>query len=384
MKLELFPLLSIVILAACNTTTKEYGTDTVLRPLEQTIKVNDVSEYISSAEFIVLEEDSMSLLSYPDKVVRDPKGNFIIVDSDIICLFSRKGRFLGRIGAIGRGPGEYVTVNGVCLSDNNKEVAVLSLAEANIYDAENYTFLRKVEFPLINYDGIIPAEDGGWYLVTATTSAPDENMAGRNILRKFDNGGKAPIEQTIPAKGYVMNVYMTSQGYDGGWYLRPLEGENVLYKIKGGEVTAVCGIDFGDEQAPDGYIYNNGKFDLTRFIRSEYFKCIFHVHDTKDQLFFMVMGPKGNVNNFIYGQGMKSGIWWEDDIYDTMPTLFVASDETGFYVSFPDVKSFLDKAPEEMNPLTRYMVAEYKRQQIQGNDNPLLVRLEFDIPDERH
>ena len=177
---------------------------------------------------------------------------------------------------------------------------------------------------------------------------------------------------------------MFTQSYDGGWYLRPLEGDNVLYKIKNGEVTAVCGIDFGKEQVPDGYIYNNGQLDYGRFINSKYFKGIFYVHDTKEQLFFTVMGPDGNPNNFLYGSDMKSGIYWVDDIIDSVsPPIFIASDEKGFYVSFPSVKYLLDKEPEQMNPLTRYMMSEYKRQQIECNDNPLLVRLEFDIPDEK-
>ncbi len=373
----------VVTLTAC-TTTKEYNTDTVLKPLEQAVKVDDVSKYISSAEFIVLEEDSMSLLTYPDKVIRDTKGNFIIADSGIAHLFSNDGKSLGRVGALGRGPGEYMSVADVCFSNDMKEVAILNFINANIYDTENYDFQRRIEFSALNYDGIIPAENGGWYLVsTASTTVMNGDMVGKGVLYKFDSDGKGPVEQMIPAKDHIMNKYMTTQSYDGGWYMRPLDGENVLYKIKNGKVTAVCGIYFGDKQVPAGYVYNDGRLDYKRFIGSKYFKGIFQVHDTKDQLFFMVMGPKGNPNNFIYGPGMKSGIYWEDEIEDTMPTLFLASDETGFYVSFPDVKSFLDKAPEEMNPLTRYMVAEYKRQHIQGNDNPLLVRLEFDIPDEK-
>ncbi len=66
------------------------------------------SEYFSEIRYIELESTEQSFMRGIKDIKVTEKGIFILTNNYIILRFSNTGKFLNKIGAIGRGPGEYI------------------------------------------------------------------------------------------------------------------------------------------------------------------------------------------------------------------------------------------------------------------------------------
>ncbi len=369
-------MLSVAVVSQGCSGVGKQSDDSILRPLEQTVETDDLSKYVESVEFIFLKEDSTFHLGDPSKIIRDRKGNFIILGSGDIRRFAPDGEYLGMVGRIGRGPGEYANPGDIAFSEDMKSVLVQDRSGVNVYDAESCDFIKRVDLPLNEYDGVFPSENGGFLMLVPVPMMADE-ASYKEVLYKFDSEGKGPIDSMIPAKDYTITlVSLSSQSHDGNWFLRPLNGEWVLYKIENGKPAPLYDFDFGDLQVPDGYIYNAGRFDLRRFMSSKYYKGILYVQDTDDQLFFTAIGPEANAVHFVYDLDTRSGIRWTDV---AGVSRILSSDDDGFYAYIEYLTSYMEKTKEELDPLSCRIVSEYERQGIAPNDNPLLVKVKFDL-----
>lgn len=369
----LFLLSAAAVLQGC-TGSDGQNDGQVLRPLDQTVETDDLSRYVKSVEFIALEEDTTFYLGVPSKIIRDGEGNFVIAGRNGIHRFSPEGKHLGIVGRIGRGPGEYAAPGDIALSDDTKSILVLNMSGVNIYDAKSGEFVKRVELPRKGYNDIFPAEDGGFL---AVVPAPMEELESYNeVLYKFDSEGNGPIDSMIQAKDYTVYLgSLSSQSHDGGYLLRPLNGEWVLYKIKDGNVAPLYGFDFGSLQVPDGYMFDAGQTDFKRFMGSKYYKGVLYAQDTDDQLFFTTIGPNADAVHFVYDLDTQSGIRWVDTDNNAR---VMSSDNDGFYLYFEDLSSYAERSPEELEPLSRRIVSEYERQGIRLADgSPSLVKVRF-------
>ena len=92
-------------------------------------KIN-LSEVAKRIEYIPLETDSTCLLTRieaPNKDILFSNGKIFIKDvSGVLYSFSQTGKFLRKIGNIGRGPGEYSKENYFTLINNDNLVAIYS------------------------------------------------------------------------------------------------------------------------------------------------------------------------------------------------------------------------------------------------------------------
>jgi hypothetical protein len=110
----------------------------------------DLSTFISEIDFIALETSKESTIGAINKVLSD-EGSYIIHDKDnhAIFRFDEEGKFLNRIGVIGRGPQEYTDSWDVSLDRTNKEVSVLDLEGRKIirykYDG-SFVGSKKMKF----------------------------------------------------------------------------------------------------------------------------------------------------------------------------------------------------------------------------------------------
>lgn len=83
---------------------------------------------ISEYEFIPLETKSECLLMGIDKLLSDSSFIFILdKSSNSVFRFNSDGKFLNKIGSIGRGPGEYSEVYSITLNKDTKQIVLLDL-----------------------------------------------------------------------------------------------------------------------------------------------------------------------------------------------------------------------------------------------------------------
>ena len=108
-----------------------------------------LSEVASDVEFVRLEVTEESLLGGELRSVHVSDSHILVDDYQIICLYTRDGKFLTRIGKKGQGPEEYVFVVCALLDELRKEVHLLTKTGVKTYDF-NGKFKRNVS--LLSYE----------------------------------------------------------------------------------------------------------------------------------------------------------------------------------------------------------------------------------------
>lgn len=358
--------------------SKTTGIPTVM-PLDQCAPLDGISGIVDSLDFIILEESDQSILTYPDKMIVLPDKSLLVKDrGGKVLHFSSEGRFIGRIGAKGRGPMEYLTVQDICVSGNGNNVYILDLGSIVSYEICTRNFMEKLPIPHHNYDEFFPNESGGFYLLGASPDFDNFDFGEEhNSLTMLSEDGEV-IKTMLPRKDYILNVSMATRSYKGSYYIRPLEGEDVLYEITE-RLNPKASITFGKHSSPKFYAVDNGRLNIERYVGSKYYKTVLYFHDTMRNQYFACIGPNGNCINFVMDEGFENGVSWVDKINDETPAVVVASDENFYYAIVYDVKSYLSKTDNEINPMTRLIISKIKERGLTVNDNPLVIRMSINV-----
>lgn len=83
------------------------------------------SDYFSEIRYIELESTEHSFMRGIREILVTGNGIFILTNNFIILRFSNTGKFLNKIGAIGRGPGEYIIPVRINILDGTDILTVL-------------------------------------------------------------------------------------------------------------------------------------------------------------------------------------------------------------------------------------------------------------------
>ncbi|MDR2882608.1 MAG: 6-bladed beta-propeller [Alistipes sp.] len=354
-----------------------------LFPLEQSIEVSNLNPYIDNVEFIPLEENEESFLSYIGKLLIDASGNFIVRDmSGTVKVFDSRGKFLFNVGHKGRGPGEYLSARDISLDDTGNSLLVLSLGYVLVYNVSDGKFIRQIETPREDYEAICTSSDGGFFLFSCNPGDFADFSNDFYAVKQFEADGTKKGE-FLPRKDFVISQGIFTQSHDKSYLLRPQEGDNILYKISDNRIIPQYKIDFGNRAIPARFMFDKGGNPLANiqaFIRSGYYKLPIYFQDTKNQLYFACAGPNGNYHHFLYSLPNVKAIHWEDTIEDSAPTLLMASDDENLYAMVVGLDKYLEIEENNLNPLTRAIIQKFKEDKIAWRtDNPVLVKLRFRV-----
>ncbi|MFH0843829.1 MAG: 6-bladed beta-propeller [Bacteroidota bacterium] len=98
------------------------------------IKSIPLSTFGSKLEYIPLETGSDFLIKSVDNIFINDSFIFIGDYNQRLLLFDINGKYLRQIGKIGKGPGEYQSVENFVVGNKQKEIYILSYREVNIFD----------------------------------------------------------------------------------------------------------------------------------------------------------------------------------------------------------------------------------------------------------
>lgn len=161
------------------------------------------------------------------------------------------------------------------------------------------------------------------------------------MVNVVDSTGKA-YDNILPRKDFVFSIAMVTQCYNNDYFIRPQEGDKILYRVVDGEIKPYMGIDFGDMHVEPQYIFKQ-KGDMSEkmktFICPDYYKVPIYIHDTRQNIYFSCIGPKGTAHYFIVSNESTKGIEWKDNDEDRSPMMALASDEDYFYFLYDDYRS---------------------------------------------
>jgi hypothetical protein len=78
------------------------------------------SSVVDSISYVVLETNDESLLGNVTKMVHRNHAFFIgnAYESNAVLVFSEAGKFLRKLYSVGQGPGEYLTIDDFCVSND--------------------------------------------------------------------------------------------------------------------------------------------------------------------------------------------------------------------------------------------------------------------------
>lgn len=351
-----------------------------IRPLEIAEKVTDLTSRIANIRLIRLEEGDESMLTYPTKMFILSDESIVLKDSGgKILRFDSQGNYLGRIGARGRGHGEYTKLQDICIEPVTENVCVLDIGQILRYDVREGTFIDRIEIPRHNYDEFCSDRNGGFWLFAA---APDYDSFdfgdSFKMLNHISPYGGNPDKVLLPRKDYVMNMSLITSSYNGSCLLRPLEGENILYSI-GESIKPLACFDFGKKGVPLHFMINDGKPDFARYMPSDYFKSVLYVHDTERGYYFSVIGPGAVMHNYLFSSDYSRGVTWEDLPDTNTPSIVMTSTRDYYCVMVFTASQLLQMELGELSPLNRVIVQQIKNTDMKLNSNPLIAMISFKI-----
>ncbi|TKG94556.1 6-bladed beta-propeller [Puteibacter caeruleilacunae] len=204
-------------------------------------------EVFSKTEVIPLETNEDCLINTINQMeVWD--GKFFILDwkQNTLLVYSDQGKYLNKIGSIGRGPGEYIRPRYFFIDKEKKLV--------NIFDApmKKLMCFRQTgelinEIHLDHYLSTVgKTAKGYWGFCSNVTNVDVDNEASKYVkfmtfnekgdVEKYVKGGKC-IDQICYSNGYATNA--TKEGVS---FVEPFARN--IYSMKDGAITVKYKIDY--------------------------------------------------------------------------------------------------------------------------------------------
>lgn len=372
------------LLAACGSriAPRDAEGGIVLKPLEQTRKVDDISPWVDAVEFVRIADDGRTLSSAVVKMLLDDSGNIYLLDDQ------------GRIVALAADGGSLTEVaQEVCdnegchfISDmalSNSELLILEGNEIIRFELADLSHVHREKVPVdLPCDALAPDGKGGIYLFSAFPKTLPELPQGNNVTKVLAgdefmlyriSADGVVAERYIPRTDCTLSLNNISQSSCGEYVLRPQDGNHVFYRLTADGIVPAYRVDFGDENIPLRYYFDAAGEDLMAYIMSPYYKMPMELHETSSHLFFRVAGPEAREVSVVYDREGSVGIMWENAPSD-MQMQILASDGEWFYAVMPGTGG---ADGEAHGPLFSYVQKALSVQEPDAADHSYIVKMRF-------
>ena len=345
----------------------------VLKPLEQTQKVDDLSPWVDEVEFVRIADDERTLFSNVMKMLLDNGGNiFVLDDQGHIVALKPDGTFLTTVARQGRANNEYLNISDVAVSE--REFMILDGQKVKCFDLAGRSHSRTIDIPVgLPFDALAPDGEGGVYLYSAFPLDPSESRSdGDSLLYRISSDGQL-VERYLRRTDCTLSLNNISQSSCGEYMLRPQNGNHVFYRLTADGIVPAYRVDFGSENIPHRYYFDVAGEDLMSYIMSPYYKMPMELHETASHLFFRVAGPEAREVAVVYDRRSCGGIMWENAPGD-MQMQILASDGKWFYAVMPETGGAED-GPH--GPLYSYVRRALAEQEPDAAGHSYLVKIRF-------
>ena len=288
-------LLSLIVLCVttCNNKKQVVLDDLKVYKVE---KIEDVflwDDFVEKVDVIPLETNPSSLIGtfYKGIVLED---DVFVLDRRYHTLinFDIGGNFKKKIGERGNGPDEYVEIRDFCVAGND----VYVLDYKKIHQYSKITGKKENTWSFNDFRGGFNPNnmfvfDKDVYFVWR--SNPDVQNPEDDECYRMHKMQEGKIKESFFRYTYPLTddsrFFMLNEQ---SCYLRPIDGEDVVYKLTRDSLNAVFKIDFGSMAITAAEIIElrkNAQRDA--YLASNKFKSISIVLEIKDYIFFRCTGP---------------------------------------------------------------------------------------------
>ena len=290
----LITLLVVVAFVACNNKRHVFIDDLEVYKIE---KVDDVlywDDFVEKIDIIPLETNANSLVGVFHKGIVTGSDIYVFdFRYQILLNFDIAGNFKKRIGGKGKGPEEYFEIRDFCIVDDDiyildykkihrysritgKKEDTWSFDTRNSFNPVSMFVFDKNNYFLWNIDppSVVNSDQGEYYRM--------HKMKEGKALEKF-------FKYEYPLTNAPWFYMLDKQSC----YLRPIDGEDIIYKLTKDSLCALFKIDFGRMAITVPEIEELTKSpNPDEYINSNKFKSISTVLEVKDYIFFTCIGPE--------------------------------------------------------------------------------------------
>ena len=377
-----FSLFALCSFSSCSSHEQEIEFSRVYSPLKETKRVEDLEPYVSELEILPMGSDSLSILGVK-KVLASSSDKLCLLAGGAVYVMSKTGDDIMRVGAIGRGPGEYVQINDIAINLEGTELWCLEYRNILLrYDLNSGRFLGNTDLGTKygQSEAIVPMSDGLFSLYYAnpyTNDLLNENVSF-NCLKVFDMDGKIKNE-SMPWTDYNFDAAFSvaiSCSDSNVCVLTPgLFYPNLVFE--NGIVKERVLIDFGQKNVPYRYMFRDGKnpmLMISELFRSDYYKCVSSFFYSQEDVYFRAFGKSSSSWNFIIPESGTDGIRWVSIGMITPPISAVGVDSGFLLFPYDDYGEI--SADDELDPLKRCVL---KRFGPPSEPGPCLIKVKFDV-----
>ena len=206
--------------------------------MPEDIRPEALAQMVRSIDLVPLETTDQ-FLGNSLNVTPDSGDGWIVYDTQngIIHHYDAAGKFLGRIGQLGRGPQDFDNPNHVQMRDGLLYVFSVGSSELVVY-REDGTFVRKEETGARGSNGALAVDEG--HLVYSGYA-----YEGDNLVKLVAADGTQT--EFIPKKNPKMLSFFGAQVFSdtGGKVFIIPEWDDTVYRYAGGQVEPAVRFDFG-------------------------------------------------------------------------------------------------------------------------------------------
>ncbi len=219
--------------------------------LQDVLKYNEVvnlSELSTEVKFIKLEYNPDCVLSYIKDAILFSDLILVCDVKNNLCLFNQDGKFLRRIGNIGRGPGEYTNILSLDVDQKAKLIYVLNNSSQNIiaYDYQgnlvpsSIPCSDKISFCIFNERFYLHTPSN----VMLLRDLPDEN---KNQLSEFSSKGDLLNTYHPLRKDVSQNMFIETASFSKvkSNLFYHVSGESNIYSINQNNIKSEYCFDLG-------------------------------------------------------------------------------------------------------------------------------------------
>ena len=247
-------LILIVLVPSCRKGRQKAATNAeIVAKVEvsESDKGFDVCQMADFEKVIPLETVGDALIGEIDKLEMDD-SHIVILDKRMrtVWLFGIDGKFIRKIGRLGNGPKEYVSLDDMCFDKENRTVWIWDRVKQVMleYDLAG-DFLKEVATGFSS--NVFAKTNEGFWLYYSYLKNPDNNSLilvneEMNHLVK----GFFPTKESFPVS--LSSGFTSWAGKE--YFYFPLS--NVLYSLDGTEARPYIEFDFGERTLPYSKIVN--------------------------------------------------------------------------------------------------------------------------------
>lgn len=223
----------------------------------------DVCQFADFEKIIPLETVGDALIGEIDKLEMDD-NHIVILDKRMraVWLFGTDGKLIRRIGRLGNGPKEYVSLDDMCFDKENGTVWIWDRVKQVMLEYDLTGELLKEVATGFSSNVFARTKEGFWLYYSYLKNPDNNSLILVNEEMNHLVKGFFPTKEPFPVS--LTSGFTSCAGKE--YFYFPLS--NVLYSLDGTEVRPYIEFDFGERTLPYSKIMNMSREDYDALVDS--------------------------------------------------------------------------------------------------------------------